>query len=323
MTKKKAPAIHPALVLGTGILVVSTASIMIRYAQAEAGSLVIAAARLAIATLVLTPAILRGRIDELRRLERRDLLLAGVSGAFLAVHFATWISSLQFTTVLSSIVLVQSTPLWVALLAPLLLREGIGPGVVLGLSLALLGGTLVTVGDGCTLDGLHLACPPVGELLKGNSGLGNFLALSGAWAAAGYILIGRNLRSRLSLVTYVYLVYGVAALFLVLSLVVTRQPVAGFSPLTYMWLVLIALGPQLIGHSSFNWALGYLPASFVSITFLGESVGAAVLAVLLLGETPTVVKLIGAGMILAGIYMASRPAAAGGAETKDSPVIPD
>ena len=135
--------------------------------------------------------------------------------------------------------------------------------------------------------------------------VGNLLALAGALFAAGYLLIGRKVRGNISLLSYTFLVYGIAGIVLLLFAFSFREPLWGFSPPTYLILLALAIIPQIIGHSSFNWALGYLSAAFVSITLLGEPIGSAVLAFLLLQETPTMLKVIGAILILAGIYIAS------------------
>ncbi len=303
----KNPPIPPALVIAIGILAVSTSSIFIRYAQHDAPSLVIAAYRLTLATLILSPYALMKYGHELRKLEKRDVLLAITSGAFLAVHFATWISSLRYTSVVSSVVIVQTSPLWVALFAPIFLGETLNKKVVWGLALALAGGIAVSLGESCGLEGFRLVCGKTQTEFGGKVGLGNFLALAGAWGSAGYLIIGRNLRARLSLIAYIYLVYGIAAILLVGTMFAFGYSPSGYSGQTYVWLLLLAVVPQLLGHSSFNWALGYLPASFVSITLLGEPIGSAILAVILLNEVPSVVKLIGAGTILLGIYLSASP----------------
>ena len=301
----KSPPVHPVLVIAIGILAVSTSSIFIRYAQAEAHSLVIAAYRLALATLILTPYALARHRSELRSLKKRDIALAIGSGTFLAIHFATWITSLEYTSVISSVVIVQTAPLWVALFAPIFLSESINRKVFWGLALSLVGGATVSIGESCTVAAFRLVCEENGSLFGGTAGLGNFLALAGAWAAAGYLIIGRSLRARLSLIAYIYLVYAIAAVLLVVLMFAFGYSPSGYSGDTYLWLLLLALIPQLLGHSSFNYALGYLPASFVSITLLGEPIGSAILALFLLNEVPSVVKLTGAGFILLGIYLSS------------------
>lgn len=304
MNQDRARLILPAS-LAIAILAVSTASIFIRFAQREAPSLVIAALRLTFASLVLAPVAVTRYQRELRAVTRSDLLLGLLSGIFLAVHFATWITSLEFTSVASSVVLVSTGPLWVALLTPLFLKESLTRYVVFGLSLALAGGTIIGMSDACALT-TSLHCPPFAEFVRGRSFYGNFLALAGAWAVAFYMIIGRKLRARLSLIPYIFIVYGMAAIVLLVVMHGTGNALAGYSSATYLWIVLLALIPQLIGHSTYNWALRYLPAAMVSITTLGEPVGSAILAYFILNESPTVLTIFGGALILGGIYLASR-----------------
>ncbi len=299
------PRIHPALGLLFGILAVSTASIFIRYAQQEAPSLVIAAYRLGIASLVLAVPVLRKHGDEFGQLRRKDALLVALSGMFLAVHFATWITSLEYTTVASSVVLVSTTPLWVGILSPILLKERLTRPLVTGMILTLAGSVLVGLSDACQWQG-GLVCPSFSEFVQGSAFWGDFLALAGAWMAAGYLLIGRQTRRKLSLWPYVLGVYGTAALTLVIWTLLQGLPFTGYPRSAYLWFAALALVPQLIGHSTFNWALRYLPAAFVSITLLGEPVGSAVLAYFLLDETPGALMLLGGALILTGILIASR-----------------
>ncbi len=304
MNEERARLTLPFAII-TAILAVSTASIFIRFAQREAPSLVIAALRLTFASLILAPLALTRHRVELRALTRSDLLLGLLSGVFLAIHFATWISSLEYTSIASSVVLVSTGPLWVALLSPIFLKEPLSRPVLLGMLLALLGGTIIGLGDSCQLDG-GLVCPSLLQFVQGKAFFGNFLALAGAWAVAGYLIIGRKLRAGMSLVPYIFVVYGIAALILLGIMFAAGQHPTGYSPLTYIWMLLLALVPQLIGHSTYNWALRYLPAALVSITTLGEPVGSAILAYFILSEVPTLLTILGGVLILAGIYLASR-----------------
>ncbi len=245
--------------------------------QSEVPSLAIAALRLTMAALILFPlAWVRCR-GELRRLSRRDLAIAFACGAFLGLHFATWISSLQFTSVASSVMLVTVSPLFVALGSALFLREKLTGLVLTGIAIAIAGGLLISLGDSGNSAG-GTAPNPL---------LGNSLALCGALSIAVYFLIGRRLRLRLSLLAYVSVVYGAAAAVLLAAALVTQTPLTGFDPRAYAWIAALALIPQLIGHTSFNWALGHLPATYATIPALGEPVGATFLAVLLLNESLT------------------------------------
>jgi drug/metabolite transporter (DMT)-like permease len=300
------PLTPPLLVIVIGILAVSTGSILVRYAQVNAPSIVIAAYRLGLATLFLAPfAIFRHRTD-LKGIGGRNRFLIIGSGIFLALHFATWISSLEFTTVVSSVVLVSTAPLWVALLSPLTIKEQLTKLVLIGMVLAFIGVLIVGVSDVCTIQDGGLSCPTFDEFIRGEAFIGDLLALVGAWMAAGYLLIGRQVRGGMSLIPYIFVVYGIAALVLIIFMFASGAAAVGYPPVTYLWFILLALIPQLMGHSSFNWALGYLSAAFVSITLLGEPIGSAVLAYFLLQETPTGLKIFGAILILAGIFIASR-----------------
>jgi drug/metabolite transporter (DMT)-like permease len=300
-----------------GILAVSTASIFIRFAQMEATSLVIAAWRLTVASIILIPVAAATHKRELTSLTRNELLLALLSGVFLALHFAAWITSLQYTTVASSVVLVSTIPLWVALFSPFTINEPIRRAVLIGLILALLGGMVVGISDSCSISGGRIICPSLADFMRGRAFLGDLLAICGAIAGAGYLLIGRKLRAKMSLISYISLVYGMAAIVLVIIMFSARENPFGYSPPIYLWLILLALVPQLIGHSTFNWALGYLSAAFVSITLLGEPIGSIILAYFILHEKPTLIKLIGGGLILVGIYIASR------SEASKTPKLPD
>jgi drug/metabolite transporter (DMT)-like permease len=298
--------VPPFLALIFGILAVSTAAIFIRYAQVYAPSLIIAAYRLSLAALLLSPLAYFRYRGELRRIGRRDLALALLSGFFLSLHFATWITSLEYTTVASSVVLVTTTPLWVALMSPFTLKEALARWVKVGMVLALVGGIIVGLSDACSWTGSGMVCPPLSDFFKGQAIFGDLLAVIGAIMAAAYLLIGRRLRGKMSLIPYIFVVYGMAALVLVIFALAARFPVTGYPSQAYLWFVLLALVPQLFGHTTFNWALRYLSAAFVSITLLGEPIGSTVLAYIFLGETPTIIKLFGAILILAGIYVASR-----------------
>jgi drug/metabolite transporter (DMT)-like permease len=287
------------------ILAVSTASIFVRFAQREAPSIVIAALRLGFAVVAIAPfAIIRYR-SELRKLTRHDLLLAVLSGGFLAVHFAAWITSLEYTSIVSSVVLVSTGPLWVALFSPLFLKEPLTRPVLIGMLLALFGGTVIALGDSCQIS--HgLVCPSFSGFLRGDALLGNFLALVGAWALAGYLMIGRSLRSGMSLLPYIFVVYGVAAVVLFAAMFASGQRPTGFSGMTYAWIVLLALIPQLIRHTTFNWILRFIPVTLVAITTLGEPVGSAVLAYFILKEMPASLTIGGGLLILVGIYVSTR-----------------
>lgn len=304
MTNDK-PVISPILALGMAILAVSAASILIRMAQQDAPSLVIAAYRLGFATLLLAPTALSRHWGEIRALSWKALGGLVLSGAFLALHFAAWITSLEHTSVAISSVLVTTTPLWVALLSTLALGERLPRGVVLGLGAALAGGMIVALSQTCAWGGGRLACD--WQASWGGQGLwGSLLALLGAVFASGYLLIGRRMRASLSLAAYTFVVYGSAAVCLWAAVLISRLPAGGYPLSTYGWMLALAVFPQLIGHSTYNWALRYVSATVVSVSLLGEPIGASLLAVVLLGEVPGAVELVGGALILVGIFLAAR-----------------
>jgi drug/metabolite transporter (DMT)-like permease len=286
-----------------GILATSTGAIFVRYAQAEGvPSLVIAAYRLTLASLVLVPWVMWRCRAELRAMTPRQIGLALVSGASLGVHFGAWISSLALTSVISSVVLVSTNPLFVAFLAVLLLRERLARPVIMGMGVTLIGVLVVGLADACQPNG----CPRIAAWASGPAFLGDMLALLGAAGGAVYFTVGRALRVTMSLTAYVFVTYSTAAVCLVVVAAAARLPATGYSTPAYVWFVLLALVPQLLGHSAFNWALKFLPATYVSVTVLGEPAASILLAAVLLGEAPSITKLAGGALILGGILLASQ-----------------
>lgn len=301
------PLVHPYAGIAVGILAVSAASIIIRQIQFEGlPSPLIAAGRLAIASLALAPLALTRYRAEILSLSRRDLFLAALTGVFLGVHFATWIASLEYTSVASSVVFVSTSPIFVGLFSLIVWRESLSPSLIAGLILSLVGGAVVGLADACHIASGGIACPPLAQFVQGRAFFGDLLALAGAIAVAGYLLIGRRLRAKLSLIAYIFLAYSAAALTMLVYVLALGVPVLGYSATGYFWLMVLGLVPQLIGHSALNWALRYLSAIYVSVTILGEPIGSTVLALFLLDETPSALNLIGGGLILIGIVLASR-----------------
>jgi len=287
----------PFLVLGIGVVVVSFAAILIRFAHAGgASSLTIAAARLGLAAAILAPfAWMRCR-REILALRRRELALCALSGSFLALHFWTWITSLEYTSIASSTALVTTNPIWVGLASAIVLRERPGTAALAGIALTFAGSLLIFAADaGASNPGS--AKSPL---------LGNLLALAGALSASGYLLVGRALRARISLVAYVWLAYSMAAILLWIALLASGTTLSGLPASAWAFMALLAIGPQLIGHTAFNWALRRLTATFVAVSILGEPIGSALLAVLLFGEKFSSLQLAGFLVLLGGIFIAAR-----------------
>ena len=305
MKKDAIPPVTPYLVILIGIGAVSTASLFIRFTQEHVPSITIAAFRLCLAAVLLLPYTLIKHKKELRSLSGEDIRYALAAGFFLAVHFAVWITSLEYTSVASSVVLVTTTPLWVMLMAPIFLREKTPRAAFVGMIAALIGGTIIALSDVCSWLPGGISCVSMEGFFGSKSLLGDFLATLGAIAAAFYLMIGRHLRRKVSLTPYVFLVYSAAGLFLVLAMLIMEGVPPTYPTEVYGWLLALAILPQLVGHSIFNWSLKYLPTGYVSVNLLGEPIGSIILAYFFLNEMPQGTKIIGAILILAGIGLAS------------------
>ena len=277
------PSLSYRWLIPVGIIAVSFGSILVRLAG-EAPPLVIAAWRLACASLVLIPIAVRRRV--FRGMLRRDVILSILSGGFLALHFAFWICSLTATSVANSTVLVSTSPIFVAFGGWLFLRERIARRQIIGISLSIIGSIIVGWIDA-----------------GARAQLGDLLALGGAVMSAAYLILGRGIRQRVPVLAYITLMYSSAAFMLLLGCLITAQPLFGYSSTTTIYLVLLALIPQLVGHSSFNALLGRLRASTVSIILLAEPIGSAVLAYIILKEAVAPLQAVGGLLILMGIYV--------------------
>ena len=278
-----------------GVVSVSFAAIFIRLADAP--PLIIASYRLSIGAGVMvalaTGTRLRApaRIASAPRLTRRDALLLGVASLCLALHFLFWIASLDRTSVTSAVVLVTANPLLVAVASRLLLSEPIQRKVLAGIAVGLVGGLVLAAGD----------AGREGELL------GDLLAFLGAISIVGYLLAGRRLRTHVPVLQYTSLVYSGTAILLVAGALVAREPFTGYTLGTYGAMVLLALIPQVLGHSLFNWSLAHVTGTAVAIAVMAEPVIASLLAIPILGETPNATSVGGGVLILGGIYLALRP----------------
>jgi drug/metabolite transporter (DMT)-like permease len=306
MTNQSQPPFPPVIALVAGVFAMSISAILIRLAQDDASSLVIAAVRLTIATGIMLPFALFGRRQELRQINKADWRLVIFAGLMLALHFVAWTTSLAYTSVASSMVLVTTTPLWVGLASPFLLHESLSRPLKIGILLAVAGSLIIGLADLFVWEGGRFVMND-SQLAGGRQPLlGNALALFGAITGAAYFMVGRHLRPRLSLVSYTTLVYGTAALALLLVVLLRGERLTGYSPTTYLLFVLMALFPQLLGHSSYNWALGYLPAAYVVIVGVSEPIGASLLAFLFFGEIPGPLVFVGSLLILAGVVSSGR-----------------
>ena len=284
------------LVLVAGVFAVSTAAIFIRLAIASAGvrgvefSLFLSASRLAIASLLLLPA---WRNLKPSQLSPGALRYAAAAGICLAVHFATWITSLSFTSIAASTTLVTTNPVWVALLCWLWFKEKLTRLTVVGIGVAFVGGVLIALGD-------------TGAVSAGNNpALGNFLALVGAWMASLYFLLGREAQRRgLGIGSYVVVAYSTGALVLLPLPLIVGSNYVGYPVAVYAYILLMAVLSQVVGHTTLNWAVRWISPTLVTLAILFEPVGSSFLGYLIFNEVPGLLVLVGAGVLLSGVAIA-------------------
>ena len=284
------------LVLVAGVFAVSTAAIFIRLAIASAGvrgvgfSLFLSASRLAIASLLLLPA---WRNLKPSQLSPGALRYAAAAGICLAVHFATWITSLSFTSIAASTTLVTTNPVWVALLCWLWFKEKLTRLTLLGIGVAFVGGVLIALGD-------------TGAVSAGNNPpLGNFLALVGAWMASLYFLLGREAQRRgLGIGSYVVVAYSTGALVLLPLPLIVGSNYLGYPVAVYAYILLMAVLSQVVGHTTLNWAVRWISPTLVTLAILFEPVGSSFLGYLIFNEVPGLLVLVGAGVLLSGVAIA-------------------
>lgn len=268
---------------------VGLASPLIRLASAP--PVVVATYRMTISAIIFLPFLVSSHKRKVR-LPIRDLLSLLLPAALLSLHFILWISSLSYTSVLASTVLVTTNPIFVPIFSYLIFREKTKRSLFLGIIVAFAGSVLIGVAS-------HNA-------VSKTTNFGNLLALLGAMAVSLYLLVTRRLRKKFDLLSYVSVVYLFSSVILILFSLVTRQKIFGYSPRTYFYLFLIALVPQVIGHTLYNWSLKYFSPSFIAVTILGEPVFAAIFAFILLKETPLPLEIAGAVVIMLGIYLSTR-----------------
>lgn len=276
----------PYLPLALAVLLVSFGSVLIRLAAAPA--LAVSFYRIGLAALCMAPFAVGGVRSSWTNLSPRRRVTLLVSGAALAVHFATWVASLSYTSVAASVLLVNTAPLFAVGFSWAFLRERASPVVLLAIALALAGAGLIAFGD-----------------WTGSAGSlgGIVLALVGAVTLAAYHVIGRGLRESLPLEAYVFGVWSLAAVTLLAFCLIGRVPLRGYTPKTWLLFLALALVPTLGGHGLVNRSLRVLPAPTVGLFLLGEPIGASALAWAVLGEVPGPWTLAGGLVVLMALAL--------------------
>lgn len=284
------------LVLAAGVLAVSSAAIFIRLANTAAGlsgvgfSLFLSASRLTLASLFIVPA---WRNLGSNQLSPDAFYYAVGAGICLALHFAAWITSLSFTSIAASTTLVTTNPIWVALLSWLWFKEKPSRFTLLGIGIAFIGGVLIALGDQETVN------------VSSNPALGNSLALIGAVIVSLYLLLGREAQRRgLGIGSYIAIAYSTGALVLLPLPLIFGVGYLGYPSAVYLYVLLMAVLPQLVGHTSFNWAVRWISPTLVTLAILWEPVVSSCLGYLVFQELPGRFVLVGAAVLLGGVAIA-------------------
>ncbi|MEE6210472.1 DMT family transporter [Salarchaeum sp. III] len=284
--------------LAVAVAAVSTSAILVEASSAP--SLVKAFYRVLFTTACILP-FARGHGDAIRSFDRADLAVAVVSGVALALHFAAWFESLNWTSVAASVTLVQTQPLFVALGAAVLLGERLTRRMLAGILVAVAGAAVMALGEPA-LGGASV----LSTFLGSGALYGDLLAVAGALAASVYVLAGRSLRQRVALVPYTLVVYSVCTLTLLGFVLAAGHPLLSYPAPEWALFAAMALGPGLFGHTVVNWALEHVESSVVSVSLLGEPLGSTLLALLVFAEVPGAATIVGGAVVLAGITATAR-----------------
>ena len=278
--------LYPILLLG--VLGVSVSAVLIRMSNAPA--LIIAAYRMTFTVLILMPIGVVQR-ETFHKYNIKLFSLSVLSGILLSLHFAVWISSLSYTSVASSTVLVTTQPVFVVLGSYFIFREKVSARALLFIATAFAGSALIGLGD---------------FSLGSDALLGDILALSGAVFIAGYMLIGRSVRQHVDVIPYTLVVYISAAVVLILTSLVYRIPLFSYPLKEYVIFIMLAVFSTVFGHTVFNWAMRYVSAITVSTSILGEPIGASILAAVILQELPTVWQVCGGVIVILSLMLFMR-----------------
>jgi drug/metabolite transporter (DMT)-like permease len=283
-------------ILFVGVLAVSTAAIFIRLSTEAAAtktvgfSLFLAASRLLIAAIALLPAwkqVIQSRVSP------HAYYYAAGAGLCLGLHFATWISSLSFTSIAASTTIVTTNPIWVSLLSWVWFKEKPTKLTIAGIMVALMGGILIALAD------------KDAAASNSNPLLGDFLALIGAWMASLYLLLGREAqRNGFGIGSYVTVAYSTAAISLVPLPWLFGAGYVGYPQFVYLYVFLMAILSQLVGHTSFNWSVRWISPTLVTLALLFEPVSSSFLGFILFKEVPPTLVLLGGLVLLMGVALA-------------------
>jgi drug/metabolite transporter (DMT)-like permease len=282
----EAPKVNPYLALAIGVVAVSTSAILVKVSSAPAG--VIAFYRLFFSVLFMLPVFLLKYVSELRLITNRDWVFSGISGVFLAFHFILWFESLNYTSVASSTVLVTLQPLFAFAGTYFFFKEKISFKAILSGIIAIGGSVIISWGD---------------FKISGSALFGDLLAIAACALVTVYLLFGQTVRQRMSLITYTFIVYSISTITLFFYVIGTGDSFQPYPGSDWVYFILLALIPTLLGHTLFNWSIKWLSASIISMAILFEPVGATILAFYLLNENVILTQVIGGLVVISGITL--------------------
>ncbi|MFC5560190.1 DMT family transporter [Ureibacillus thermophilus] len=280
------PPIHPYIPILIGVISISFSAIFVKLAEADSGA--IAFYRMLFSVLIIAPAFFKNHVQELKMLYQRDWLFSIISGIFLAFHFILWFESLQYTSVASSTVLVTMQPLFAFIGTYLFFKERLTMQVVLSGIIAISGSVLISWGD---------------FKISGGALFGDTLALIACVLVTGYFLFGQEVRKRLSLITYTMVVYSISTITLFFYVILRGESFGPYPYSTWLWFLLLAIIPNLLGHSLFNWSIKWVSVNVISIAVLFEPIGASILAFFIFGEKLIATQIIGGIIVILGIML--------------------
>lgn len=281
------PPFNPYLAVIIGVISISSSAILVKFAD-QAPAAIIAYYRLFFAVIIMAPFVFTKYRHEFRRITKKDWLLSTLAGVFLASHFILWFESLNYTSVASSVVLVSLQPIFAFFGTFFFFKERFSSGAIISMIITLFGSVIISWGD---------------FQVSGLAFFGDLLALGGAVTVTAYFLLGQNVRKRLSLITYTFVVYGISTFTLFLYNVGLQYSFTGYS-VSHWWIFLgLAIFPTFLGHSLFNWALKWLSTATISMGILFEPIGASVLAYFLLNESITWTQWLGGTIVIFGLFL--------------------
>lgn len=283
------------LILTMAVVSISFAAIFVRFCY-DTPPIIIATYRLTFASVIIL-IFFKSKGYSFNKVSKRDLKLSIISGIFLSLHFYTWFTSIKLTSIASSVVLVTTSPIFVGIFSYIFLKEKQSINIVLGIILSISGSIILTLGDFDTAN--------ISDFSK-NALIGDVFAIFGSISAAVYIMIGSKVRDNLDIIPYITITYTTSAITLIFASIITNQSFFGYDKVSYLNMFLLAVIPQLIGHTSLNWALKHIKSSMVAISTLGEPIGSSILAYFIFRETIDKFQLIGIVLIFTAIIIAAK-----------------